>query len=167
MIHAGKSLSRGHFYAYVLSSTGCWAKMDDKVVTQVRYSACYLRTAHGLLVVHTADESASGATARACIGSLGSLILPSTHRHARAKLPDWRRLPNRVLNDAPPTPISQNTRVRTGRPQDGTSRQCLHPVLHSTPGAVATGCQPVPRLFLFHPHQPQGWHNRQHQLLYW
>lgn len=55
VVHAGKSLSHGHFYAYVLSSTGCWAKMDDDVVTKVRPAASLI-TAHGLSVAYEDEQ---------------------------------------------------------------------------------------------------------------
>ena len=35
VVHEGQTLARGHFYAYVKSSTGNWAKMDDADVSKV------------------------------------------------------------------------------------------------------------------------------------
>ncbi|CAM9963484.1 unnamed protein product, partial [Pylaiella littoralis] len=43
VVHAGKSMSRGHYVAYVRSSAGCWAKMNDEVVTKVRLLKTVLR----------------------------------------------------------------------------------------------------------------------------
>ncbi|CAB1100974.1 unnamed protein product [Ectocarpus sp. CCAP 1310/34] len=34
VIHSGKTMSSGHYYAYVRSSAGCWARMNDSVVTK-------------------------------------------------------------------------------------------------------------------------------------
>lgn len=39
VVHAGGSMSSGHYYAYVRSSSGNWAKMDDSCVSKVRYSS--------------------------------------------------------------------------------------------------------------------------------
>ncbi|CAN0116678.1 unnamed protein product, partial [Ectocarpus sp. 13 AM-2016] len=35
VVHSGKTMSSGHYYAYVRSSAGCWARMNDSVVTKV------------------------------------------------------------------------------------------------------------------------------------
>ncbi|CAM9897011.1 unnamed protein product, partial [Ectocarpus fasciculatus] len=35
VVHSGKSMSSGHYFAYVRSSAGCWARMNDSVVTKV------------------------------------------------------------------------------------------------------------------------------------
>lgn len=36
VVHAGGSMSSGHYYAYVRSSSGIWAQMDDTGVSKVR-----------------------------------------------------------------------------------------------------------------------------------
>ncbi|CAM9838465.1 unnamed protein product [Ectocarpus sp. 12 AP-2014] len=35
VVHSGKTMSSGHYFAYVRSSAGCWARMNDSVVTKV------------------------------------------------------------------------------------------------------------------------------------
>ncbi|CAN0112232.1 unnamed protein product [Ectocarpus sp. 4 AP-2014] len=35
VVHSGKTMSSGHYYAYVRSTAGCWARMNDSVVTKV------------------------------------------------------------------------------------------------------------------------------------
>ncbi|CBN80156.1 conserved unknown protein [Ectocarpus siliculosus] len=35
VVHSGKTMSSGHYYAYVRSSAGSWARMNDSVVTKV------------------------------------------------------------------------------------------------------------------------------------
>ncbi|CAN0477928.1 unnamed protein product, partial [Laminaria digitata] len=35
VVHAGGSMSSGHYYAYVRSSSGIWAQMDDTSVSKV------------------------------------------------------------------------------------------------------------------------------------
>lgn len=36
VVHAGSSMSSGHYFAYVRTSSGTWARMDDACVSKVR-----------------------------------------------------------------------------------------------------------------------------------